>query len=84
MVLKWVFRYSPAWPKVRICRFIWEGGSREFMAGTPNSKIVVGSQKLAIALRPRLFAWERESEGWRLCVAGVEIHRSTSWGGRYV
>jgi len=72
---KLVLRYDPSWPKLRLVRFMWERGNVGDGQGTSN--------KLAIALRPRLFNAERSMDGWRLTVLGIEVHRQVSWGGRF-
>jgi hypothetical protein len=72
---KLVLRYDPSWPKLRLVRFMWDRGTVGDGHGTSN--------KLAVALRPRLFKVERSTDGWRITVLGIELHRQVSWGGRF-
>lgn len=71
-----VFRYDPSWPKLRLFRFVWDVGTVGDGTGY--------SRKVAFALRPRLFSWERSVHEWRLVLLGVEIHSRKSYGGHFV
>ena len=75
MKLKWVGRYDPSNRLLRIARLIYERG-------------VVGdgkgySAKFSVGLRPTLFMWRRESDGWLLTILGLRLHHMKAWGGRF-
>lgn len=76
MVFKPVLRWDPRWPKLRLFRVMWNVGTAGDGVGY--------SRKVAVALRPRFFRLDRDYDGWRLVVLGVEVHSQTSWGGRFV
>lgn len=57
----------------RVARAVWQRG-------------VVGdgrgySSSVSLALRPALFSWRKEWDGWLLTVAGVRLHYQRSYGG---
>jgi len=79
MTFKPVMRFDPAWPKLRLFRLVWQTGDWSSEPGSPPY-----SHKLAVALRPRLFRWTRNFDGWRLVLLGIEVHRKYSWGGTLV
>jgi len=62
--------------KLRLFRFMWERG----VVGDGDGY----SAKLAVALRPKLFRFEREWDGWRINLIGIEVSKRVSWGGRFV
>lgn len=39
------------------------------------------SRKTTLAIVPRIFAFRREREGWKLTILGIRIHRVKSFGG---
>lgn len=64
--IKRVFRLSPPERKLRLFRVLWHG--RGSIAGDHFKN------KLAVALQPRLAGWEREWDGWRLWLLGLNLH----------
>jgi hypothetical protein len=76
MILKPVFRYDPTWPKLRLFRIMWNVGTVGDGKGY--------SRKLAFSARPKLLAWQRSLDEWRVAVLGLEVHSVTAWGGRFV
>lgn len=75
MKVQTVFRADPVARLYRIARLIWDCG-------------VVGdgkgySNKLSVALMPRLFGWKREYGGWIATMLGLRVHYSRSYGGRF-
>jgi hypothetical protein len=74
MTIKTVMRYSPAERLLRLCRITWLRGK----PGRPGGGY---SAKVSIGLRPRLWSWEHEWDGWRLAAAGVHVSYRRSWGG---
>lgn len=74
---KSVMRLDSSWPKLRLFRVMWQGPQKT-AGGWPVS------HKFAVAFRPRLFRFQREFDGWRLVVLGIEMHRQSSHGGRFV
>lgn len=75
MTFKRVMRYDPSWPKLRLARIMWDRG----VVGDGKGH----SAKLALALRPKLFQFERSFDGWRVVLFGIEVHKQLSWGGRF-
>lgn len=73
---KWVIRYDPGNRLLRIGRVMWERGTVGDGQGY--------SVKLSLGLRPTLFRWRREGDGWLLTVLGVRPHLRRSYGGRFV
>lgn len=73
---KRVMRYDPGNRLLRIGRVMWERGTVGDGQGY--------SVKLSLGLRPTLFRWLREGDGWLLTVAGVRLHYRRSYGGRIV
>jgi hypothetical protein len=73
LTFRFINRYDPAWPKWRLMRWTWSGvadGRR------------VCSRKLTVAVRTRrLFGFDREFDGWRVVILGIEMHYQTSYGG---
>lgn len=69
MTFRAILRYEPPVKKFRLFRYVWQDGDE--------------SGKVTFALQPKLFAWEREFQSWRLSFLGLVIHRETSRGGRY-
>lgn len=71
MRVKRVTTYSPAERKVRVCRISWRR-----VKGDPGY-----SRCLSINLKPWLFRFLREWDGWFLTILGVQIHfKSASCG----
>lgn len=75
MRIKRVMRYDPTARLFRVVRVMWEQG-------------VVGdgkgySVKMSLGLRPQLWSWHRESDGWILTLLGVRVHWRKSYGGRF-
>jgi hypothetical protein len=75
MTIKSVMRYSPAERLLRLFRIIWVRG-QPGVGGFGDY-----SAKVSIGLRPRLWSWEHEWDGWRLAAAGVHVSYRRSWGG---
>lgn len=75
MKIKSVFRYDRESSMLRLFRIVGERGSTGFGGY---------SWKLSAALRPALFRFNRELEGWILTVLGLRIHYKRSYGGRFV
>lgn len=65
-MIKRVFRYDPTSRKFRLFRVLWRG--RGTIAGPAFSR------KLAVALEPRVAGYEREYDGWRLWLLGLNLH----------
>ena len=76
MTLKPVFRYSPSERTYRIARLVWHRGTVGDGAGYSN--------KLSLSLWPRLFRWQRGSDGWTVVLFGVRVHYARSYGGVFV
>jgi hypothetical protein len=77
MTFKPVLRLDRQGRTLRLFRFAWNG--REITrGGWPVS------HKLSLALRPALYNWQRESDGWLLTLLGLRIHHARSHGGRFV
>lgn len=72
MKIRWINRYDPSWPKLRLLRILWGRAVGD-----------KASHKLSINLRPRLFEFTREWKGWRLTLLGVNIHHAWSYGGNF-
>ena len=66
---KWVGRYDPRFPILRLCRVMWERGDE--------------GRKLSVGLRPKL--WQRNAGAfeWAITALGVRLH-FVRGGGRYV
>ena len=71
--LKSIFRYDPAFPKVRLFRVTWETGTVGDGQGY--------STKLTFNLVPRWFEWVSFPDDKWLTVLGVQVHRKRSYGG---
>lgn len=71
MTIKRVMRYDPTQKKLRLFRLLWRRGA----PGLPDSA------KLSVSLVPCIFGWAREWSGWRITLAGVQIHYLKSFGG---
>lgn len=76
MTLKRVFRYDSSNRLLRLFRVIWDGPELS-RGGWPVSK------KLSVGLRPTLFRWRREDDGWLLTVLGLRVRYRVSHGGRF-
>lgn len=70
---KWVGRYDPSNRLLRVGRIMWQRGTVGDGQGY--------SAKLSIGLRPTLFRWHRETNGWLLTAAGVRVHLVRAYGG---
>ena len=75
-MVKTVFRFDQSWPKFRLFRVIRNIGTVGDGVGY--------SHKIAVALRPRLASWQRDWDGFRVTVFGIEIHSQRSYGGIFV
>lgn len=73
---KRVMRLDPQARKFRLLRIMWEGPKV-----TRGGWLV--SNKLTFALRPKLVAFAREFDSWRLTLLFVEVHFKQSHGGRF-
>jgi hypothetical protein len=73
MKLQKVMRYDPAAKLFRVARLIWNRGNVGDGQGYSN--------KLSVALTPRIFRFKRESFGWIATLAGIRIHYCRSYGG---
>ena len=76
MIFKTVCRWSPHERLYRVARFIWRRGQGPGY-GWPNNYDAC----VSIAVGVPRFKWKRESDGWRLWIGPLRIHRKTSWGG---
>lgn len=79
-MFKSVMRYDPNARLLRVCR--WGGN----VFDSARSKFDSGffySWKFSIGLRPSLFNWRRELDGWLLTVFGIRLHYCRSYGGMY-
>lgn len=70
-----VMVYDETQRKLRLFRVIWDHGTVGDGQGYSN--------KVAVSLVPRLFGLLRDWDGWRLTIAGLQVHRLKSWGGRF-
>jgi hypothetical protein len=75
MKLQRVFRLDSDAKLYRVCRLIWDCGTVGDGTGYSN--------KLSLALAPRVLSFRREWDGWIFIVAGIRIHRCWSYGGRF-
>ena len=75
MKIKTVLRYDPSNRLLRLARLMWQRGS----VGNGGY-----SAKLSVGLRPALFAFHRDWDGWRIIVAGIRVHFQKSFGGVFV
>jgi hypothetical protein len=67
-------RYSPPERMIRLGRVVWAVGEGP---GTGKGY----SAKLSLALRPSLFGFRRECDGWIATAFGFRLHYSRSYGG---
>lgn len=74
MTFKRVMRYERRQRKFRLFRLMWVRGTVG-MGGY--------SAKLAVALWPRLFHFERGWHEWRLTILGISVHMLRSRGGMF-
>lgn len=74
MTFKRVMRYDPTQKKLRLFRLLWRHG----VPGLPGGGY---SAKLSVSLVPRIVGWSREYFGWRLTLAGVQVHHLKAYGG---
>ena len=74
--VKWVGRWDAGNQLLRLCRVMWTVGQPGDGKGH--------SVKMSLGLRPSLFRWCRENDGWLLTVLGVRLHLRRSFGGRFV
>jgi hypothetical protein len=76
--LRWktILRLDTIQRHFRIGRLAWERG----IVGDGDGYSV----KLAFGLWPRLFRWQRDARcDTLICIMGLRIHYSRSYGGRY-
>lgn len=73
MRLKIVNRYAPTERTYRLCRFLWERGTRGERGWY--------SAKFSVALRPSLFHFGTGYGEWFLTVLGVRMHYQRAYGG---
>lgn len=73
---KRVMRLDPQARKFRLMRIMWEGPKV-----TRGGWLV--SNKLTLALRPKLVSFAKEFDGWRGTLLGIEVHFKQSHGGRF-
>lgn len=76
MNIKPIMRYDPSNRMLRLARLMWQRGKVGDGVGY--------SAKLSIGLRPAIFAFHRDWDGWRLTVLGVRLHHQRSYGGIFV
>lgn len=74
MIIKRIMRYDSTQKKLRLFRLLWQRGT----SGLPGGGY---SAKLSVSLVPRIFGWVRELSGWRLTLAGFQVHHLKSFGG---
>jgi len=73
MRVRWIGTYDPPNRLIRLIRCLWTHGTVGDGKGY--------SAKFTIGLRPRLFMWRRESDGWLLTLFGLRLHHKKAWGG---
>lgn len=73
MKLKRVMTYSPSEKKVRICRISWRR-----VKGDPGY-----SRCVSVNLKPWIFRFWREWDGFFLTCVGVQVHFKASGCGTY-
>lgn len=73
MAFKFIGRYSPPERLLRLARFVWQTGKVGDGSGY--------SSKFTLGLRPALFGFRREWDGWLLTVCGLRLHYQRSYGG---
>jgi len=76
MHFKKVMRWDKYARIFRLGRFLWTVGKVGDGKGYSN--------KLSIALTPKLFRWKMERNEWFLTVLGIRFHRQRAYGGRIV
>jgi len=64
MKFRWIGRLDRQQKLVRLGSFLW--GTHPADAGHRN--------RLSLSVRPALFHFSREVDGWRVTVAGVRLH----------
>ena len=73
--VKWVGRLDRGNRLLRLFRVMWSVGQVGDGKGY--------SAKFSVGLRPTLFRWRREGDGWLLTVLGIRLHMQRSYGGRF-
>lgn len=76
MRLRLFWRYDPTMCMVRLGRIVWQNSVAGELVGQGGY-----SCKLSLALRPALFSFYRDYDGWRLTLAGLRLHFKRSYGG---
>jgi hypothetical protein len=72
MKIRPIMRLDPRNKVLRVCSVLWDGHNEE-----PGYRA-----RLSVALRPALFSFWRERDGWFLTVAGLRMHfRRHPFGG---
>lgn len=72
MTFRLILRYDPPNRLLRLCRWTWRVGTMG--RGGYSAKFTVG-------LRPALFAFARDLDGWRLTIMGIRLHYDRAYGG---
>jgi hypothetical protein len=64
MKIRWIGRYDPTCRMLRLMRILWGRHPRD--PGHQNA--------ISTAVRPALWSFHRECDGWLLTVLGVRLH----------
>ena len=76
MEMTTVLRIDRSERKLRLSRWVWEGGRRGEKGWY--------SAMLSFAIVPHFFHWEEGLYEWRFTLCGFSFHYHRSYGGRFV